>query len=152
MAEELTAKGVTLTSGGTDNHLMVLDVTNFGLTGRQAEDAVRSAGITLNRNSVPFDPNGAWYTSGLRIGTPALTSLGMGVEEMKEIADIVYQILSTTEANTIASGKNAGKKSLAKMTTNDEVIASCRTRIAALLERFPLYPELDAEILKKVLN
>jgi len=76
----------------------------------------------------------------------------MGVEEMKEIADIVYQILNTTTANTIASGKNAGKKSLAKMTTDEAVIASSRERIAALLARFPLYPELDTEILKKVLN
>jgi glycine hydroxymethyltransferase len=131
---------------------MVLDVTSFGLTGRQAEDAVRAAGITLNRNSVPFDPNGAWYTSGLRIGTPALTTLGMGEAEMKEIAQVVIEILESTTANIIASGKNAGKKSLAKATTDEAVIASCRERVTNLLNRFVLYPELDTEILKQVLN
>jgi len=152
LAGYLSEGGVNLTSGGTDNHLMVLDVTNFGLTGRQAEDAVRAAGITLNRNSVPFDPNGAWYTSGLRIGTPALTTLGMGEAEMKEIATIVVEILESTEANIIAKGKNAGKKSLAKATTDEAVIASCRERVSKLLSRFVLYPELDTEILKQVLN
>ncbi len=152
LAEELTKHGVKLTSGGTDNHLMVLDVTNFGLTGRQAEDAVRAAGITLNRNSVPFDPNGAWYTSGLRIGTAALTTLGMGAEEMKTIASVIVEILVSTEANTIASGKNAGKKSLAKASYNPAVIASSRARIKDLLDNFVLYPELDTEVLKRVLD
>ncbi|MBF0246238.1 MAG: hypothetical protein HQL31_13390, partial [Planctomycetes bacterium] len=66
--------------------LSLMPIRSFGLTGRQGENALREAGITLNRNSIPFDPNGAWYTSGLRLGTPALTTLGMGREEMKEIA------------------------------------------------------------------
>ena len=114
LADALKDNGIKLTSDGTENHLMVLDVSSFGITGRQAENAVREAGITLNRNSLPFDPNGAWYTSGLRIGTPALTTLGMGTAEMVEIAEIIYEILNSTTANTIETGANAGKKSKAK--------------------------------------
>ena len=151
LSAALMDKGIKLTSDGTENHLMVLDVSNFDITGRQAENAVRAAGITLNRNSLPFDPNGAWYTSGLRIGTPALTTLGMGPEEMKEIAEVVYDILSNTTANTIASGPNAGKKSKAKATTDEAVIEKSKARISALLDKFQLYPEIDAEILKKLL-
>ena len=70
LAEGLTKRGVNLVTGGTDNHLVLLDVSSFGLTGRQAESALLDAGIVTNRNAVPADPNGAWYTSGVRIGTP----------------------------------------------------------------------------------
>jgi glycine hydroxymethyltransferase len=81
LAESLKRAGATLLTGGTDNHLVLLDVRPYGLSGRQAESALRSAGVTLNRNVIPNDPNGAWYTSGLRLGTPALTTLGMGTAE-----------------------------------------------------------------------
>lgn len=150
LATALMDRGIKLTSDGTDNHLMVLDVNPFGLTGRQAESAVREAGITLNRNSLPFDPNGAWYTSGLRIGTPALTSLGMGTAEMIEIADILCNILSHTTANVIASGANAGQQSKAKATTDQAVLKEAQVRVSNLLARFPLYPEIDTEILNKI--
>ena len=76
LAESLVAGGVPVVTGGTDNHLVLLDVRPFGLNGRQAEAALRAAGITLNRNVVPNETNGAWYTSGLRLGTPAVTTLG----------------------------------------------------------------------------
>jgi len=82
LAESLLKGGQRIISGGTDNHLMVLDVSQFNLTGRQAEDALLKCGICLNRNAILNDKNGPWYTSGVRIGTPALTSLGMGVHEM----------------------------------------------------------------------
>ena len=150
LASALIEKGIKLTSNGTENHLMVLDVSTFDITGRQAETAVREAGITLNRNSLPFDPNGAWYTSGLRIGTPALTSRGMGQAEMVEIAEVIFDILSNTTANTIASGANAGKKSKAKATTDQVVLDKARVRVSNLLARFPLYPEIDTEVLKKI--
>jgi len=150
LADALKDNGIKLTSDGTENHLMVLDVSSFGITGRQAENAVREAGITLNRNSLPFDPNGAWYTSGLRIGTPALTSLGMGTAEMVEIAEIIYEILNSTTANTIETGANAGKKSKAKATTDQVVLDKARVRVSNLLARFPLYPEIDTEVLKKI--
>ena len=72
------SRGATLVTGGTDNHLVLIDVTRYGLTGRQAEQALLDSGIVTNRNAIPQDPNGAWYTSGIRIGTPALTTRGLG--------------------------------------------------------------------------
>src|SRR6266571_5244632 len=88
LAEALQSEGVTVVTGGSENHIVLVDVRPYGLTGRQAEGALRSAGVTLNRNVIPYDTNGSWYTSGLRIGTPAVTTLGMGTAEMQEIAAI----------------------------------------------------------------
>src|SRR5262249_2821213 len=89
LAEACLDLGMRVLTGGTDNPLLLLDVgSTFGLTGRQAESAVRECNITLTRNALPFDANGAWYTSGLRLGTPAVTTLGMGQSEMKEIAAV----------------------------------------------------------------
>src|SRR5260370_41427932 len=99
-------------TGGTDNHLVLIDVRPFGLNGRQAEAALRSAGVTLNRNVVPDETNGPWYTSGLRLGTPAVTTLGMGSDDMREIADIVAGVLRATSPGVVASGPNRGKPSL----------------------------------------
>src|SRR5262245_43761749 len=104
LAAELQARGVTIVTGGTDNHLVLLDVRPFGLTGRQAEAALRSAHITVNRNVVPYDTHGSWYTSGLRLGTPALTTLGMGAAEMRAIAAIVATVLRATMPLTTAAG------------------------------------------------
>jgi glycine hydroxymethyltransferase len=148
LAGALTDKGMTLATGGTDNHLMLIDVRPFGLTGRQAESAVRECGITLNRNSLPFDPNGPWYTSGLRVGTPATTTLGMGADEMKEIAAIFKLVLGATTADTIASGDNAGKTSKARYTLDEGARKEASDRVAALLSRYPVYPELDLETLQ----
>src|SRR6266545_2024327 len=85
LAEALQSEGATVVTGGTDNHLLLIDARPFGLSGRQAESALREAGVTVNRNVIPYDPNGAWYTSGVRVGTPAATTLGMGPAEMREI-------------------------------------------------------------------
>src|SRR5690606_10189443 len=99
LAEALMAKGVKVVTGGTENHIVLVDIRDFGLNGRQAEAALRAADMTLNRNVIPNDPNGAWYTSGLRMGTPALTSLGMGPSEMQEVAGIVHSVLAATKAS-----------------------------------------------------
>lgn len=139
LADALLKKGLRLVSGGTDNHLLVIDLTSFGLTGRQGETALRQGGLTVNRNSIPFDPNGAWYTSGLRIGTPAVTTLGMGAKEMEEIGDIIYQILSHTQAGIV---EKTGAKSKTAAVTDPEVVKEQQERAKALLEKFPLYPEL----------
>lgn len=139
LAGALLKRGLRLVSGGTENHLMVIDLTSFGLTGRQGETALRQGGLTVNRNSIPFDPNGAWYTSGLRLGTPALTTLGMGSSEMEEIGDIIYQILSQTKAGTNAK---TGANSKTEVIIGQEVLKEQQSRAQALLERFPLYPEL----------
>jgi glycine hydroxymethyltransferase len=147
LAAACQAEGMTVVTGGTDNHLLLLNVTGFGLTGRQAESALRECSITLNRNSLPFDVNGPWYTSGLRLGTPAVTTLGMGVEEMKEIAAVVKLVLANTDAETITTGANVGEKSKAKYAIRPEAKAEAKARVGALLGRFPVYPELDLAFL-----
>jgi len=149
MSESCAAEGMTVATGGTDNHLFLIDVTPFGLTGRQAESALRECGVTLNRNSLPYDKNGPWYTSGLRLGTPATTTLGMGVDEMKEIAAVVKLVLSNTKPETIADGENAGKPSKAKYITDGKAADEARSRVKALLDRFPVYPKLDLAVLRK---
>jgi glycine hydroxymethyltransferase len=134
LAEGLLKRGAGLVTGGTDNHLNLIDVRPFGLTGRQAESALLDSGIVTNRNSIPRDPNGAWYTSGVRIGTPALTTLGMGVSEMDEVADV----MCTVFANTKAEGTSKAKYAMAS-----GVADGVRSRCADLLGRFPLYPSID---------
>lgn len=149
LAAACTEEGMEILTGGTDNHLMLINVTSFGINGRQAETAVRECGVTLNRNSLPYDPNGAWFTSGLRIGTPAMTTLGMGPAEMKEIAAIVKLILSNTKPGTITSGAKAGSPSKSKIQLPEDVQQETRQRVTALLDEFPVYPELDLTLLQE---
>ena len=104
LAEGLLRRGATLVTGGTDNHLVLIDVHQYGLTGRQAEQALLDAGIVTNRNAIPRDPNGAWYTSGIRIGTPALTTRGLGVEQMDVVAGLICTVLSQTQPGTTSAG------------------------------------------------
>ena len=132
-----------MVTGGTDNHLVLIDVRPFGLNGRQAEGALRAAGITSNRNVVPNDTNGAWYTSGLRLGSPAVTTLGMGADEMREVGDTISAILHATSPGVIASGRNQGKPSLVRFQTVDAISTAARSRVMDLLERHPLYPEIE---------
>jgi glycine hydroxymethyltransferase len=149
LAQACIDEGLKVLSGGTDNHLMLIDVCPFGLTGRQAESALRDCGITLNRNSIPFDPNGPWYTSGLRIGTPAVSTLGMGAAEMREIGAIVKLVLANTKPAAVESGKNAGQPSKAKYVIDSAAHDEARKRVKALLDRYPVYPELDLDLLKE---
>jgi glycine hydroxymethyltransferase len=136
LAEGLSRRGVRLVSGGTDNHLVLIDVAaSFGLTGRQAEASLLESGVVTNRNSIPADAHGAWYTSGIRLGTPALTTLGLGPGEMEEVADIISAGLSATSPASGPKGLSQARYIL------DEVVAqSCRRRSAELLEKYPLYP------------
>ncbi|RRD06367.1 glycine hydroxymethyltransferase [Arachnia propionica] len=139
LAEGLLKRGGKLVTGGTDNHIVLLDVTGFGLTGRQAESALLDAGIVTNRNSVPNDPNGAWYTSGVRLGTPALTSRGFTTSDMDEVAAMITDVLTATEPTTTKEGK-PGK---AKYTMPENLASTTQDRAAKLLEMRPLYPGLD---------
>jgi glycine hydroxymethyltransferase len=141
LAEALIAKGVKVVTGGTENHLLLIDVRGFGLNGRQAEAALRAADMTLNRNVIPNDPSGAWYTSGLRLGTPALTTLGMGAQEMREIATIVQTVLAATKA----AGKKDGEPSQVKFETEQSALEAARRRVSELLTRHPLYPGIDLQ-------
>ena len=127
LAERLTqpdAKeaGIDVVSGGTDVHLVLVDLRDSAMDGQQAEDLLHKAGITVNRNAVPFDPRPPAVTSGLRIGTPALATRGFGKEEFEEVADII--------AEALIQGENADVDAL-------------HARVDALAERFPLYPDLE---------
>jgi glycine hydroxymethyltransferase len=142
LAQGLVAGGIPVVTGGTDNHLVLVDVRRFGLNGRQAEAALRAAGITLNRNVVPDETNGYWYTSGLRLGTPAVTTLGMGANEMDEIAEVVAAVLRASSAGVVTSGPSKGKPSLVQFRLEERIARSARSKVADLLTRHPLYPEL----------
>jgi glycine hydroxymethyltransferase len=147
LADACIAEGLTIPTQGTDNHLLLIDVRSFGLNGRQAESALRRAGFTLNRNSLPFDPNGPWYTSGLRIGTPAITTLGMGPDEMKEIAAVIKLILSHTKPEIVKKTGEPDTLSKAKFTIDSVAEQEARSRVDTMLARFPVYPELDLHAL-----
>jgi glycine hydroxymethyltransferase len=139
LADGLRRRGVRLVTDGTDNHLVLLDVAGFGLTGRQAESALLDAGIVTNRNAVPADPNGAWYTSGVRIGTPALTTRGFGAAEFDRVAELIADVLGGTTPTTTSSGE----PSRAKYTLTDGLADRTRAAAAELLAEHPLYPGLD---------
>jgi glycine hydroxymethyltransferase len=141
--------GLTVLTNGTDNHLLQIDVTPFNLNGRQGEALLREARITLNKNTIPFDPNGPWYASGLRVGTPALTTLGMGPEEMQEIAAIMGNVLSNARPLKLTKGRNAGQFSKIRYKVKDGVLEDAQQRASNLLSRFPLYPELDLDVLQQ---
>ncbi len=119
LANEMIKRGYRIVSGGTDNHLMLLDLTDTGITGKEAEIALDNAGITVNKNTVPYDHRPPTITSGIRIGTPIVTSRGMKESEMLEVADMIDGVL-----------KNA---------KDDPFIASVRQRVRALCKRFPIY-------------
>jgi glycine hydroxymethyltransferase len=125
MAEVLVANGVDLVTGGTDNHLVLVDLSKTPLTGVDGEARLDRAGITVNKNGVPFDERPPTVTSGVRIGTAALTSRGMGPEELREVGAIIAAAL-VPEAT-------------------DADLDALRTRSKALGDRFPLYPELIAQ-------
>ena len=121
LAAGLAAAGFRLVSGGTDNHLMLVDVFSKGLTGKVAEAALGKAGITVNKNAIPFDKNPPMVASGIRVGTPAVTSRGMGEAEMDTIAEYIARVLASPE--------------------DEAALAMVRSEVESLCRRFPLYPE-----------
>jgi glycine hydroxymethyltransferase len=139
LAQGLLRRGAPLVTGGTDNHLVMLDVTSYGLTGRQAETALLESGIVTNRNAIPRDPNGAWYTSGIRLGTPALTTRGVDTAEMDEISELIHTVLSATQPSSGADGK----PSKAKHTLDPSVSGKVAARAAEMMATHPLYPSID---------
>ena len=138
-AEGLMKRGAKLVTDGTDNHLVLLDVSSFGLTGRQAESALLDSGVVTNRNSIPADPNGAWYTSGIRFGTPALTSRGFSTDNFDVVADLVVDVLKNTQPGTT----KAGTPSKASYTLADGVADRTKAAAAEMLDAHPLYPGLE---------
>lgn len=122
LAERLGEKGIRLVSGGTDNHLFLCDLRPLSLTGKEAENLLDSVGITVNKNAIPFDEQPPTVTSGIRIGTPAVTTRGMKEAEMKQIGDLIWE--------TLTSGGS------------EAVLNRVRAKVRELCEAFPLYPEL----------
>jgi glycine hydroxymethyltransferase len=116
LADKLMDLGIKLVSDGTDNHLMLLDLRNKGITGKQADHALEEAGITVNKNTIPFDPQSPFVTSGIRIGTPAVTTRGMKEKEMELIAELINKVISDVE--------------------NQEVIDSVRAEVRILCGKF----------------
>jgi len=147
LAASCIKNGLDVLTGGTDNHLLLVNVHKAGITGRQAESALHECNITVNRNSLPNDPNGPWYTSGIRVGTAAMTTLGMGPSEMTELGELLALVIKgTTQAK---DAKDPAKNSKAKYLIDEAVKVDVLARVKKLMERFPVYPELNLEILKK---
>ena len=122
LADALSELGCTLVSGGTDNHLMVLDVRNFSITGKEAQIALDEAGITTNKNTIPNDPQSPFVTSGVRIGTPAITTRGMKEEQMQSVAQYIHDVL--------------------KNSTDAKVKTDVREKVKKLTGEFEIYPNL----------
>src|SRR5581483_9472850 len=120
LAPDVAEHGITVVTGGTDVHLVLVDLRNSALDGKQAEDRLHRIGITVNRNAVPFDPRPPMISSGVRIGTPALASRGFGAEEFAKVADIIAETLQPH--------------------LDDARADKLRSRVAGLADRFPLYP------------
>jgi glycine hydroxymethyltransferase len=121
LGEAIVAHGFRLVSGGTDNHLMLVDVFSKGLTGKVAEAALGKAGITVNKNAIPFDKNPPMVASGIRIGTPAVTTRGMREPEMERIGEFIARVLASPD--------------------DEAVLAMVKTEVEALCREFPLYPD-----------
>ena len=120
LAETLLAEGINIVSGGTDNHLMLLDTRNLNITGKEAEHVLDSVGITVNKNAIPFDPTSPFVTSGIRIGTPAATSRGMDEEAMVKIGKIIAETLKNPK--------------------DDTVLSKASQAVGELTDKFPIYP------------
>jgi len=124
LAEALMEYGFDLVSGGTDNHLILIDLTGKGITGLDAERSLGEAGIVANKNAVPYDKKGPKITSGLRLGTPALTTRGMKETEIRQIAGLINDIL--------------------RAPLNEAVLKRVRGAVLEICEAFPIYPHLHA--------
>jgi glycine hydroxymethyltransferase len=122
MAKEFNAKGYNLISKGTENHLMLIDLRDKNITGKKAQETLDKAGITLNKNAVPFDDKSPFVTSGMRVGVPAITTRGMKEGDMKDVVDLVDKVLMNAD--------------------DTKIITSVRKDVADLMCKFPLYPEL----------
>ncbi|MGL4946750.1 MAG: serine hydroxymethyltransferase, partial [Cetobacterium sp.] len=119
LSKTLTSHGVRVVSGGTDNHLILVDLTNLNITGKDAEKVLENVHITVNKNGIPYDTLSPFVTSGIRLGTPALTSRGMGVSEMKIVGDCIVKALKNSE--------------------NSALLEEVQREVKKLCEQFPLY-------------
>ena len=121
LADELVKKGFRIVSGGTDNHLMLVDLRSKNITGKEAQFLLDEIGITANRNTIPFEPLSPFVTSGIRLGTPALTTRGLKEEDIREVADIIADVIENRE--------------------DSAVIEAAKAKVQAICKKFPLYEE-----------
>ena len=126
LAEGLREKGLKMVSGGTDNHLVLVDLTDEEVTGKEAEEALEEASIVVNKNAVPYDPEPPMVTSGIRIGTPALTTRGMQEEELREIGKMIGKVVKNPE--------------------DEDVRLQVEDNVSELLAEFPLYEDSEVEL------
>ena len=119
LADELTQKGFRIVSGGTDNHLMLVDLRSKNITGKEAQFLLDDIGITANRNTIPFEPLSPFVTSGIRLGTPALTTRGLKEDDIRQVADIIAKVIDNRD--------------------DEAVIAQAKAEVADICKRFPLY-------------
>ncbi len=122
MAAAFVAKGYHLISGGTDNHLMLIDLRNKNITGKKAQETLDRAHITLNKNSVPYDDKSPFVTSGIRVGVPAITTRGLKAQHMQTVVEMIDKVLMHAD--------------------EEQVVASVKEDVKAFMQQFPLYPEL----------
>jgi len=132
LAGELAREGLRIVSGGTDNHLMLVDVTPLGITGKEAEEALDQAGITVNKNTIPFDSNPPLISSGIRVGTPSVTSRGMKEDDMKQVASLIVSAL--------------------KGTHEPAVLADVRRKVVELTSSYPIYQDIIERFQKNLVR
>ena len=118
----LLGHGYKLVSGGSDNHLLLVDLTNKDITGKDTEEALESAGLTVNKNAIPFDTQSRFVTGGIRVGTPAVTSRGLKESEMEQVAEWMHRAILNRK--------------------DEQALIQIRSEVKALCERFPIYPDL----------
>ena len=121
--DEFTELGLRVVAKGTDTHLLLVDLRNISITGKKASQLLESINITINKNLIPYDPKSASVTSGIRIGTPAITTRGMAKQEIKDISRIIYDCLINRD--------------------NKEIINKLKLQVRQIIEKFPLYPEIE---------
>ena len=126
------SEGIDVVTGGTDNHMVLVDLEGNGISGLNAEKALRASNVTLNRNAIPFDARPPWVTSGLRMGSAALTTRGLGVDEFRLVGEMLARVIKERAQTGAAFDLEA-----------NSVIQSVRAEVAELLASFPLYPELS---------
>ncbi|BCO08659.1 hypothetical protein GF1_10350 [Desulfolithobacter dissulfuricans] len=122
LADRLKEHGFRIVSGGTDNHLLLVDLQNKNITGKEAEELLEDAGLTVNKNAIPFDTQSRFVTGGIRIGTPAVTTRGLKEKEMVRIADWINRVITSRDVAELAR---------------------IRQEVRALCDQLPLYPEID---------
>jgi glycine hydroxymethyltransferase len=122
MAAAFVAKGYHLISGGTENHLMLIDLRNKNITGKKAQETLDRSHITLNKNSVPYDDKSPFVTSGIRIGVPAITTRGLNSNHMQTVVDMIDKVLMNAD--------------------DEQIVAGVKEEVKSFMQQFPLYPEL----------